>query len=393
MEAVPEIRDPSPPKELELQLELERQSQKAEELFDSIAKAIASGKPEPVESYYLKILSLPLPADVESRTLFDFATYLDEQKINPVKAVVVYEKYLSIEPASPRVPLIHMRLADIYRQLGAERRSLDNLYEVLSASIRSGGDPKSEILTRQAMLKIGNTHFEAGQYQEAADVYSRLQLLSLSPEDQEVVLFRATELLFRRNQYEPAIETGRQFLEQFPRSKSIPACRQLIVQSLDATGRRDEAIQETLTLLLSTRNETDPALATYWKMKTGNDLANVLYSNGEFLRALHMYQTMANLDSSPGWKLSAIYQIGLCFERLREPRRAIDAYRYVADASIPAAGPGSATDSSTSLQYLKDSAGWRAGHIEWTLDVATKLYPILSSKIRPGQARAQEAGI
>jgi hypothetical protein len=101
---------------------------------------------------------------------------------------------------------------------------------------------------------------------------------------------------------------------------------------------------------------------------------------------------MANLDNGPAWKLSAIYQIGLCFERLREPRRAIEAYRYAAGAAIPAAGPGSATASGISLQQLKDSAGWRARHVEWMVDVATKLYPILSSKIRPGQARPREAG-
>jgi hypothetical protein len=127
-------------------------------------------------------------------------------------------------------------------------------------------------------------------------------------------------------------------------------------------------------------------------MKTGNDLANALYSHGEVLRALRMYQTMANLDSGPAWKLSAVYQIGLCFERLNEPRRAIDAYRYAADAAMPAAGPGSATAPGTSLQHLKDSAGWRARHIVWMMDVATKLHPILSSKIRPGQAQPREAG-
>jgi tetratricopeptide (TPR) repeat protein len=391
-EVIPPAPDPVRSTEFELRLELEKQRQEAEDLFGRIAKAIAGGKPGPVESYYLKILSLPLSADVEFRALFDFATYLDEQKINPVKAAAGYEKCLSIEPASPRAPLIHLRLADIYRQLGAESRSLNNLYEVLSSSIRASGDPKGENLARQAMLKIGNTHFEAGQYEEAAGIYSRLKLLDLSPEDQAFVLFRATELLFRRNQYEAAIEAGRQFLEQFPLSKSVPACRQLVVQSLDATGQQDQAVQETLALLLSTRNVTDPALATYWKMKTGNDLANVLYSHGEFVRALHMYQTMANLDNGPAWKLSAIYQIGLCFERLSEPRRALDAYRYAADAAIPAAAPGSSTASGISLQHLKDSAGWRARHIEWMVDVGTKLYPLLSSKIRPVQARPREAG-
>jgi len=380
------------PGENALSLELEAHRKEAEDLLEFIATVIPHEEPAVVESYFRKVLSLPISSELQNRALFEFASYLDTKNINPVKAAAAYEKCLSLEPISARVPFLNWRLANIYRQLGAEGRSLNKLYEVLSSSIRAGSKPPGDDLARQAMMQIGNTHFEAGQFEEAARIYSRLKLLDLSPKDQAFVLFRATELLFRKKQYEAAIEAGRQFLAQYPGSEFVPACRQMIVQSLDAAGHKDQAIQETLALLLATQKEADPGLATYWKMKTGNDLANVLYSRGEFLRALHIYQTLANLSQDTAWKLTAIYQIGLCFENLQEPRRAIEAFRYIVNAKIPASDPAKppSTARAINLKHLQESATWRARHLEWMVDVGTKLYPILSSKIRPAPSEPGE---
>ena len=338
-----------------------------------------------IESYFRQILSLPIPADVQDRALFEFASYLDTKKVNPIKAAAVYEQYLSFEPTSPKAPLINLRLADIYRELGAEKRSLNKLYEVLSSSIRSGNKPSNEDLVRQAMLKIGNTHFDAGQYEEAARIYSRLKLLELPPADQAFVLFRATDLLFRTKKYDAAIEAGKQFLSQFPKSEFVPTCHQLIVQSLVATGHQDQAIQETLEILHTAQKERNAAIATFWKIKTGNDLANVLYSRGEFRRALHLYQNLATLNTDPSYNMQTVYQIGLCFERLHEPRRAIEAYRYIADTKTPAPDAAKPEPSSQAihLTHIKEMAAWRAKHLEWMVDVGTKLYPILAPKIGP----------
>ena len=334
---------------------------------------------------------------MQDRALFEFATYLDTNNVNPIKAAAVYEQYLSLQPSSPRAPLINLRLAEIYRKLGAEKRSLNKLYEVLSSSIRSGGKPQGEDYTRQAMLKIGNNHFEAGQYEEAARIYSRLKLLDLPPDEQAFVLFRAVDLLFRTKKYAPAIEAGRQFLTQYPKSEFVPDCRQLIIQSLASSGQQDQAIKETVELLQATQKVRDPGFSTFWRIKTGNDLANVLYSHGEFLRALHMYQTLANLNKDPSWNLQTVYQIGLCFEGLKEPRRAIEAYRYITDAKIPAAEPGKGASSASGIHWdhLKEMAAWRAQHIEWLVDAGTKLYPILAPKLRsttpPPQAAPPQA--
>ena len=376
-------------------LEEDKYRLQAEELFERIGKATSITGPGEIESYYRQILSLPIPSDLQSRALLEFATYLDEKKVNIIKAAVVYENYLALERSSPRAPSIYLRLADIYAQIGAEARSLSCLYNVLTTSIRAEGGKNGENDTRPAMLKIGNAHFESGKYQEAAGIYSRLKLLDLSPEDQAFVLFRAAELLFRMKQYDAAIEAGKQFLAEYPASVLVGDCHRLIVQSLDASGHQDEAIQATLDLLRTAPTEAagDLVLANSWKMKAGNDLANVLYSRGEYLRALHIYQTLANLSNDPAWKLAAIYQIGLCFERLQEPRRALEAFRYIANATIPAADPAKAPSSprEISLNHLKESADWHANHIEWLVTVGTNLYPILAPKFHAGKPRPLEA--
>jgi len=375
-------------------LEQDKNRVKAENLFETISKEIILSEPKKIELYYRQILSLPIPSDLQSRALLEFATYLDENEVDPVKAAAVYENFLSFKPSSPKAAFIYLRLADIYREIGAEERSLSCLYQVLSSSIRSGNEEKAEDHTLQAKLKIGNALFESGRNEEAAGIYSRLKLLDLSADDQAFVLFRAAELLFRNSHHDAAIEAGKQFLVDYPASALVGDCHRLIVQALDASGRQDEAIQATLELLRATRKETgsDLAFANSWKMKAGNDLANVLYSRGEYLRALRIYQALADRSSDPAWKLSAIYQIGLCFERLQEPRRALEAYRYIINATIPEADPlkGSSSPREISLSHLKESADWHARHIEWQVSLATKLYPILASKFRDGKSRPLE---
>ncbi len=392
---VGEALPPSWPPSDSAALEQDRHRQRAEEIFERIGKATSINEPREIESSYRQILALPIPSDLQGRALLEFATYLDEKKINIIKAAVVYENYLALEPSSPRAPSIYLRLADIYGQIGAEERSLSCLYQVLSSSIRAGSGKDGENNAREAMLKIGNAHFESGQYVKAAGIYSRLKLLDLSPEDQAFVLFRAAELLFRTKEYDAAIDAGKQFLAEFPTSALVGDCHRLIVQSLDASGRQDEAIQVTLDILRAAKTETggDLVLANSWKMKAGNDLANVLYARGEYLRALHIYQTLANLSNDPAWKLAVIYQIGLCFERLKEPRRALETYRYIANATIPAADPAKAPSSprEISLNSLKESAEWHARHIEWLVSVGTKLYPILAPKFRSAQSPPFEA--
>ena len=99
-------------------------------------------------------------------------------------------------------------------------------------------------------------------------------------------------------------------------------------------------------------------------------LANGFYEQGDFLGALAVYQALARASMDPTWRWPAIYQIGLCFERMNMPQRAAEAY----DAIL---APGTAVDPGTrlpeSLVSLQDMARWRRSHLVWIEDKARQL--------------------
>lgn len=343
--------------------------------------ATKRNSPEVVNESFKKLLEMNMSSKKQSVVLADYGNYLESIHENPVKVAAVYEQSLLLDTNTIRTPVLNLKLGKIYQELGANKRSMDKYYAVLSSSLRAETEAVGADLSRQAMKEIANAFFEMGEYRQAAQYYSRIKLLDLPPEERAFVLSRVVEILYRQKEYAAAVEAGREFLKQFPNSEQSPACRQIVIQSLDASGKRDDAIQETLGLLQATQKSggapDDKSL--YWKMKTGNDLANILYSRGEYLRAVNIYQTIAGINRHPLWVSPTVYQIGLCFERLQQPKRALEAYRYVVANALPAPKDGEEIEvpQRENLEHLRDLAEWRAKHLEWLIETAVTVHPIL----------------
>jgi hypothetical protein len=84
---------------------------------------------------------------------------------------------------------------------------------------------------------------------------------------------------------------------------------------------------------------------------------------------------VAELDPSPESRLPAVYQIGLCFERLRLFNRAFEAYAYItaSGASRKEAPPGSAIDAGG----IKEMAQWRVEYLHWMTNADRQLGSVL----------------
>lgn len=322
-----------------------------------------------------------MPSKKQSVVLYDYGAYLESIHENPVKIAAVYEQSLSLDPNTVRTPVLNLKLGKIYKELGANKRSMDKYYAVLSSSLRAETEAVGAELSREAMKEIANAFFEVGDYQQAAQYYARIKLLDMPPEERAFVLSRVVQILYRKKEYASAIEVGRDFLKQFPDSEQAPGCWQIVIQSLDASGKRDEAIQDTLGLLRATQKDGKKVdeKSMYWKMKSGNDLANILYSRGEYLRALNIYQAIAGINRNPLWVSPTVYQIGLCFERLQQPLRALEAYRYVVENALPKAKEGESLEvpQRENLEHLRDLAQWRVQHLEWLIETAKQVHPVL----------------
>jgi hypothetical protein len=93
---------------------------------------------------------------------------------------------------------------------------------------------------------------------------------------------------------------------------------------------------------------------------------------------------LAALSAEPAWHLPIIYQIGLCYERLRMVKNAITAYQSILDYTTP--GMSAAGDNPTEtnrvvvpeLSELARMATWRLSQLNWQNHIENQLTDIFT---------------
>ena len=307
-----------------------------------------------------------------------------QDKLNQsAKAIVVYEQFLDLFPDDPAAPEIMLRLGRIYREQGAFATALNKFYGVLYSSLQVKTGEKNDEASLRAKMEIAHTHFAAGDYPKALELYSRIKLLDMSPEEASEVAFRRAYIAYLNKDYATSLNDSQAFLSAYPVSPLAPEAQYLYVQSLKSLGRDQEAMRETIKLLEAGRlyGKKNPEVWKYWQRKTGNDIANELYENNDVAGALTIYQKLANLDSNPGWRGSAVYQIGLCFERLRHLNRAKEAYKWIVDNIKPVAPSDTDSLLGINLETLHELASWRLDNLAWLEKTEQEVYPLLNKPI------------
>jgi tetratricopeptide (TPR) repeat protein len=228
-------------------------------------------------------------------------------------------------------------------------------------------------------MEIAHTHFAMGDYKTAAQLYSRLKLIKMTQAEASEVAFRTAYIDYLSGDFTASLTAAQSFLTTYPASPLAPEAQYLVAQSLKSLGRTDEAMKETLKLLAAGREfgKKKPAIWAYWQRKTGNEIANELYEGGDAIGALSIYQKLAELDDNPNWRASTVYQIGLCFERLRHLERAREAYRFIIDKIPVNANPDSDALIGVNLATLRDMAQWRLENLTWLEQTEKDIYPLM----------------
>lgn len=359
-----------------------------------IEQALETGDTALAESLFTQLMRLGAPTAYKRDAMLQMARNFDEKQNQPTKAAIVYEQILSNFPNDPESPNIMLRLGRIYRDSGAFAAALNKFYNVLYSSLQVKTGDETGDSSLRAKMEIAHTHFAAGEYQTAAQLYSRLTLLKMSQQEASEVAFRMAYISYLSKEYANALAQSRDFLANFPASPLAPEAQYLQIQALRALGRSSEAMQETIKLLQAGREfgKKKPAVWAYWQRKTGNEIANELYESGDALGALTIYQKLAELNDAPNWRGPAVYQIGLCFERLRHMDRARQAYNYILK-SIPAStGPDLDPINGSNLAHLRDMAQWRLEHLDWLEQSEKDVFPLLDkpAPIPQGQSLFQQ---
>ena len=348
-----------------------------------IQQALEMGDTALAEKLFDQLMRLGAPTARKRDAMLRMGRQLEDQQKQPAKAAVVYEQFIANFPNDPESPETLLRLGRIYRNSGAHASALNKFYSVLYSSlqVKTGEDYTDSSL--RAKMEIAHTHFSAGEYKEAYQLYSRLKLVKMSQEESSEVAFRLAYISYLAGEFPTSLIESQAFLDTYPSSPLAPEAQYLNIQSLKKLGRNNEAMKETIELLQAGREfgKKKPAVWAYWQRKTGNEIANELYESGDAFGALTVYQKLAALNDAPDWRGPTIYQIGLCYERLRHLDRAREAYRYIID-KIPAtqAATGDVVVGEN-LATIRDMAEWRLEHLDWIEQTEKDMFPLINKPI------------
>ncbi len=359
--------------------------------YTRLAKEAADQEKWLLADHFLELL-VRLPArDIEKKNALREIGETYEHHHQETKAIAIYEKMIELLGSDPETPELLFKVGLLYPQIGVYGRAVSRFYTVLNSALKVNERSVSAYreLTQKAQLEIAETYFLAGDYAQAGKFLNLLLRLDLPPEQRAQVRFRALHCQFLLEDSQGAITGARKFLEEFPDDSAAPECRYLLAAALRTVGRKTEAFDTVLALLREekARKEKAPERWTYWQKKTGNEFANDFYQQGDFVSALTIYQTLAQLSDEPDWQWPAVYQIGLCFERLRLASRAAEAYKFIIDeAGKPEKSVPPLAENTASLVQM---ARWRGEQLAWRHTTDARLQHILGEPVDAPTAKKQ----
>jgi tetratricopeptide (TPR) repeat protein len=343
--------------------------------------AADNGFMDMADGFYQKLLTVDAPDEAKKAALLDMFEVFRSRKVYS-KAIAVGERIHELFPMDPAMPDLLLKLGRLYRETGAYQLATSRFYNVLNAALHVDQKEfaKYKDFSTQAQFEIADTFMTSADYKQAGRYYEMLDKLDISPDQKALAQFQIAYCDLLVADYPSAVTAARRFLETFGSDEHAPQCHHVLSVALNALGRKQEATDETLALLKMAARDQKKNTETwaYWQQKTGNQLANGFYEEGEFMRALTIYQAMAKLNNDPQWQWPVIYQIGLCFERLRAPDRAAEAYHFIIDENKKAQTTGTAV--TQDLVELASMADWRAQHLDWQETTITQLDDLLGQR-------------
>ena len=326
------------------------------------------------ETAYVEILNSPVSNEVTQDALLAYAELLRSTG-RDTRAAAIYEKFVATFPGTARTPMVLIQLGRTLRDMGAFSLAQARFYAVLNSTLAITPEniQRYRDLAQLAKFEIAETYYQQGDYASAGKFFGRIKLLDLPAEDRARAIFREAYAFFLDGKLEQAVVSLRAFLENYPLHPSMQEGRYLLCIALRRLGRTQEALTETLTLLRTAQSkaDTDREVWSYWQRRTGNQLGIDFYEQGDFNSALTIYQTLAELRSDPAWRWPALYQIGLCYERLRQPDRAAAAYRDILAEHDAAEKTKTVPNGPTG--EVHQMAAWRLGQIDWSGKVTSSV--------------------
>jgi tetratricopeptide (TPR) repeat protein len=317
------------------------------------------------EFFYMKLLSdadYPLPERME--TLLELAD-MHAQNHALIKLAAILENFIDVGKKDSRLPEIYLKLGRTYRILGDLKKSQFAFNQVLNVSIGFAKEDTERIeqAALKAKLEIVDNFFFLEDYDEAERYLKRMQQVKrLAPADRQKIDWQLAQLHLARKQFALARLDFEAFLNNYPDSPLFLQAQCHLSTAYRQLGLLKEALQQVQQMIDNQQSaKNDPLQALYWKGQAGNQLANSLYEQGNYLGALTIYQSMVNLNSHYTWQWPVLYQIGLCYEKMNALEKARESYRVMVEGSgdLPVHRPEVNERLNADLEFIQSQAKWR----------------------------------
>jgi tetratricopeptide (TPR) repeat protein len=282
-----------------------------------------------------------------------------------VLAEQIFGQYLHNYYDDPSAPEVLLRQGLIYRQMGVNNLAVSKFYAVMSSALKLKLENMDyyKKLVLQAQIEIADTYYQEGKYDEAADFFSRLLKTGNADLDQIQTHYKLVRSLSYSTNTMDTVCQAQIFLNLYNNAAEVPEIRFFLATSLKKLGRNNDAMKQVLLLLQSQQEnvQKNPELWTYWQQRAGNEIASQLFKEGDYLSALQIYGSLADLDKSPAWQLPAWYQTALIYEQLQQWEKATQTYQRIMDRRKELTD----ATSTPSLLSLLDMAKWRKDYLDW----------------------------
>jgi len=319
------------------------------------------------EEDLLFILTNKSPEALKGSALLEYAALALEQK-KLARALQIYAQWVRMFPNHPDLPEVLLRQGLICRDMGAPEMAIQKFFSVMGTSLNQDVDrlPYYRKIVLRAQTEIADTYYLQGRYESAISKYQVL-LKPSNPDYEQLnrseVLFKLIRSYSQLHRYSEVVGQSEVFLHDFPNANEQPDIRYLMASALKKLGRNEESIQQTLILLQSQQTNSSPERLKYWQQRTGNDIANQLFEQGDLLNALTVYTKLAELDNTPAWQLPVFYQIGLIYEQLKDQAKAMDYYQKIISQEKALATGTPNPNLATVLEMAK----FRVNRLSWQL--------------------------
>ncbi len=333
---------------------------------DKARAAIRKGDDAVAEGFLVSLVAVDLPDSEKKMALTEVAA-IYEEKGDMTKAIAIYEKLCSVLDADLERPNWLLKLGQLYRDSGAYQMAITRYYAVIQLGMKMGSSDfdRFKLATRQAQREIANTYFVKGDFEQAQKFYNMALRSDLPKEERAVAMFRSAHCTFMRNDMNGATNALERFLKDYSKHAAAAEARYMLASAYKTLGRPQDAYDTVIDLLRAAKDksEADPKAWSFWQKKAGNEFANDYYQRGDFVNAVTIYQALAALETAPEWRWPVVYQMGLCFERLRLEPRAVECYKFIVDEN--AKPEFRSQKMPQSVGNLVKMAGWRVEQLAW----------------------------